>query len=212
MPPYYGVQSSTFKCGISTVKDYEGNVYNTVKIGNQCWLRENLKSTKLNDGTLIPNVTDYIAWTNITTFAYCWPNNDSTFGQGGLYNWYTVETGKLCPLGWHVPSYSEDSLLIAYLGGESVAGGKLKEVGTTHWASPNTGATNESGYTAIPTFFRNYFGMWRGNNATWWTTTLSGTIYHWVMRVGYNSAAAGIYIDDEACRANSGNTVRCLKD
>ena len=112
----------------------------------------NLKTTKYNDGTSIPNVTNDTSWSNLTTGAYCWYNNDVSYKNpyGALYNWYAVNTGKLAPKGWHVPSDAEWTTLITYLGGESIAGGKLKEAGTTHWLSPNTEATNSTGFSALP--------------------------------------------------------------
>jgi uncharacterized protein (TIGR02145 family) len=139
------------------VSDVDGNTYKVVIIGTQVWMAENLKTTKYSDGTPIPLVTDNTAWSNLTTPGYCWYNNDSaTIAQtyGALYNWYTVNTGNLCPAGWHVPTDAEWTILITYLGGEDVAGGKLKEAGTAHWSSPNTGATNETGFTALPGGFR----------------------------------------------------------
>jgi uncharacterized protein (TIGR02145 family) len=148
-----------------TINDIEGNVYHTVSIGTQVWLVENLKTTVFNDGTSIPNVTDNKGWTNLTSSAYCWYNNDiagkNTYGA--LYNWYTVNTGKLCISGWHVPTDAEWTILTTFLGGTNTAGGKLKETGTIHWISPNTSATNETGFTALPGGARDatgpYFGM-----------------------------------------------------
>ena len=178
LPHYYGVQNKPdFICGESTVTDYQGNVYNTVKIGSQCWLKQNLRSTKYNDGTNIPNVTNNTTWSNLTTPAYCWYNNDySTYGSvyGALYNWYTVNTGKLCPLGWHVPSDAEWTELSDYLGGESIAGGKLKEAGTAHWLSPNIGATNQYGFTALPGGWRGCDGKFYniGNVGYWWSASV----------------------------------------
>jgi uncharacterized protein (TIGR02145 family) len=139
-----------------TVTDIEGNMYKTVTIGTQNWMAENLKTTKYKDGTAIPNVTDNTAWKNLIAPAYCWYNNDilNKTPYGALYNWYTVNTGKLCPSGWHVPTDEEWTVLSTYLGGLSIAGGKLKETGTGHWLNPNTGATNETGFTALPGGYR----------------------------------------------------------
>ena len=103
-------------------------------IGTQTWMAENLRSTTLNDGTDIPFVPDVTAWAALTTPGYCWFQSDS-LGYGALYNWYTVNTGKLCPEGWHVPADEEWTILTDFLGGKSVAGGKLKEAGTYHWQS-----------------------------------------------------------------------------
>jgi len=110
----------------STVTDIDGNVYHIVAIGTQVWMAENLKTTKYNDGTFIPLVTDSTAWGNLSTPGYCWYNNDAATYKntyGALYNWFTVNTGKLSPKGWHIPSDTEWETLITYLGGESLAGG-----------------------------------------------------------------------------------------
>ena len=135
----------------STVTDADGNVYHTVTIGTQVWMVENLKTTKYNDGSSIPNVT-VGAWGPLTTPAYCWYNDDATnkADYGAIYNWYAVATGKLAPTGWHVPTNAEFMTLVNYLGGLDSAGGKLKEAGFAHWDPPNTGATNSSGFTGLP--------------------------------------------------------------
>lgn len=171
----YGTQvsfSSTDYPTCGTVTDIDGNVYKTVTIGSQCWLRENLKTTKYKDGTAIPLVTDNTAWWNLSTPGYCWNNNDATANKdtyGALYNWYTINTGKLCPTGWHVPNRSDNDILTVYLGDRNVAGGKLKEKGFSHWVS-NIGATNETGFTALPGGSRAYWGGFEGvgYNGFWW--------------------------------------------
>jgi uncharacterized protein (TIGR02145 family) len=136
----------------------------------------NLKTTKYKDGTAIPLVTNNTTWGNLTTPGYCWYNNDaSTYKNtyGALYNWYAVNTGKLAPAGWHVPSNAEWNTLSAYLGGDNVSGGKLKESGTTHWYSPNTGATNSSGFSAIPGGSRDLYGAFSYISfyGYWWSAT-----------------------------------------
>jgi uncharacterized protein (TIGR02145 family)/uncharacterized repeat protein (TIGR02543 family) len=133
------------------IKDYDGNIYTAVKIGTQTWMRENLKTSHYNDGGEIPLETDNSLWTSGTP-KYCWYNNDEAGNKatnGALYNWHAVNTRLLAPIGWHVPTDAEWSTLSAYLGGDAVAGGKLKEAGTTHWATPNTGATDDFGFTAL---------------------------------------------------------------
>jgi uncharacterized protein (TIGR02145 family) len=140
------------------ITDKDDNTYTAVTIGTQVWIIENLKTTKYNDGTTIPNITDNEVWANLTTPGYCWYDNDaSTFKAiyGALYNWYAVNTGKLCPLGWHIPTRDDYTTLMLFLDTDGTwdnndAGGKLKETGTIHWLSPNIGATNESGFTALP--------------------------------------------------------------
>jgi uncharacterized protein (TIGR02145 family) len=139
---------SLANCG--TVTDIDGNVYNTVTIGTQCWMAENLKTTRYNDGTAILTGLSNADWQITTSGAYAIYNNDpannTTYGK--LYNIYAVKTNKLAPAGWHVPTYTEWTTLTTYLGGEAVAGGKMKA--TTLWSSPNTGATNSSGFTGLP--------------------------------------------------------------
>jgi uncharacterized protein (TIGR02145 family) len=135
----------------STVTDIDGNVYNTVTIGTQIWMKENLKVTKLNDGSSIPNVTDQTQWSTLNSEGYCLYDNNSgnKTTYGALYNWFAVNTNKLCPSGWRVPSDNDWTTLTALYGGDNEASADLKEAGTTHWAAPNTG-TNESGFTGLP--------------------------------------------------------------
>ncbi|MBN2174881.1 MAG: fibrobacter succinogenes major paralogous domain-containing protein [Bacteroidales bacterium] len=158
-----------------TVQDIDGNVYKTVTIDAQVWMAGNLKTTRYNDGTAIPFVTNDTTWSEVVTPAYCWYDNDTLTNKntyGALYNWYTVSTAKLCPTGWHIPSDTEWTVLIEFLGGTLVAGGLLMETGTTHWPSPNIFATNESGFTALPggSCIGGYcFGI--GDNGSWWSST-----------------------------------------
>jgi uncharacterized protein (TIGR02145 family) len=124
-----------------TLTDQDGNVYKTVTIGTQTWMAENLRTTKYNDGTAIANVTENTVWDTLRTGAYCNYNNttsiDTIATYGRLYNWHAVNTGKLAPIGWHVPTADEWTKLTDDLGSGYVAGGKLKETGTSHWNSPN---------------------------------------------------------------------------
>ena len=136
-------------------------------------MKENLNSTKYRNGDAIPNVTDNHAWFHLTTGAYCNYNNDTnnavTYGR--LYNWYAVNTGKLCPEGWHVPTYTEWSTLIKYLGDTLVAGGKMKEAGTIHWISPKAGATNTGGFSSLAGGWRPPLGGFNyiGHIGNFWT-------------------------------------------
>ena len=195
-----------------SITDIDGNTYKTVTIGTQTWMAENLKVTKYNDGIAIPNVTDNTEWKELTTGALCdyanTPSNSETYGK--LYNWHAVNTGKLCPTGWHVPSDAEWTELTDYLGGESVAGGKLKETGTTHWASPNTGATNETGFTALPGGYRNYLGTFGaiGYRGYWWSATEDSASRAWPRYVFNNTS-------NVISGSNSkvvGYCVRCVRD
>ena len=184
---------------IDVPMDKDGNGYNTVTIGTQTWMAENLKTTKYNDGALITHVTNNTTWKTSTTGAYCWYFNDEGINKpiyGALYNWYAVNTGKLCPTGWHVPTDDEWTTLTTYLGGVAVAGGKLKEAGENHWFSPNTAATNSSGFTALPGGYRFYYD---GNfymvyaTGNWWSSTeaLTSTAYYRSMRYDDSSASSG---------------------
>jgi uncharacterized protein (TIGR02145 family) len=213
----YGNQVSftTSVASGATVTDVDGNIYKTVTIGSQVWMKENLKTTKFKDGTTIPLVTDKESWPNLLTPGYCWYNNDATTNKdsyGGLYNWYTVNTGKLCPDSWHVPSEDEWTTLINKLGGVQVAGGKLKEFGSSHWASPNTDANNEVGFSALPGGYRliaiNIMFSNIGICGYWWSSTeglskTAGSITMW-----YNKSVAAKNFDDKWY----GFSVRCLKD
>ena len=195
-----------------TVTDVDGNVYHSVTIGTQVWMVENLKTTKYNDGTAIPLVTDGTAWSTDTTPAYCWYNNDeatykSTYGA--LYNWYTVKSGKLCPAGWHVPTDAEWGTLVAYLGDSTLVGGKLKEAGTAHWVSPNTGASNSTGFTALPSGSRysNAAFYLNGKYGWLWSSTESSAANAWHEYMQYNSSA----IFRTSGSKGLGFSVRCIK-
>lgn len=201
-----------------TVTDIDGNIYNTVTIGTQVWMKENLKTTKYNDGTAIPIVTDNAAWSKLTTPGYCWNNNDEASFKatyGALYNWYVVDAasngGKnVCPTGWIVSTDGQWTTLITYLGGENVAGGKLKETGITHWQSPNAGATNESGFTALPGGNRNGNGEFftTGYNGYWWSSTAAYTYYAFLQSI--YSISSIIYRRQYVM--SSGFSIRCLED
>jgi uncharacterized protein (TIGR02145 family) len=194
-----------------TATDIDGNVYNTVTIGTQEWLKENLKTTKLTDGTPINLITDNTTWQSATSAAYCWYGNDQALNgtvYGALYNWYTVSTDKLCPNGWHVPSNSEWQTLVDYLGGASIAGNKLKESGTAHWYLPNSGATNESGFTALPGGQRGFggFDLIKGSATFWTSTEVSST----------NAETRALFYHSGLCQnigdgKDAGKSVRCIK-
>jgi|WetSurSiteA1Bulk_404760.scaffolds.fasta_scaffold03100_4 uncharacterized protein (TIGR02145 family) len=204
-----------------TVTDIDGNVYKTVTIGTQVWMAENLKTTRYKDGSKIPLITESSESANPPTPAYYWYDNDeATYKNtyGALYNWYTVNTGKLCPAGWHVPTEPEFNSMIAYLGSMSVAGGKLKEAGTTHWESPNIGATNETGFTALPGGDRNmledyWVSSQIGIRGTWWSSTENTDEF-----AGLEVAGVLILenVQNEAyiqyMGEQSGVSVRCIKD
>lgn len=142
------------------ITDIDGNEYDTVRISTQVWMKENLRTTRLNDGIEIPLVPDATEWGLLKTPGYCWYGNNEAFftlnHYGALYNYYAVNTGKLCPKGWHVPTNSDWLELAAYVGWDS-GGGKLREEGTVNWANPNSSATNETGFSALPGGYRNAY-------------------------------------------------------
>jgi len=191
--------------------DKDGNVYNTIKIDTQIWMTENLKTSKLNDGTPIPLVTDSTKWSNLITPGYCWYNNDTVTNKnlyGPLYNWYTVSTGKLCPIGWHVPTDADWTALTTYLGGERSAGPKLKECGSEHWGS-YSGATNATGFTALPGGNRYDSGIFINfGTGFWWSATESSPLSAWsrVIYSDYYGVVRGY------SNKKHGFSVRCLKD
>ena len=167
-----------------TVLDTDGNIYHTVTIGTQVWMVENLKTTRYNDGTSIPLITDASSWSSLASAGFSRYNNDSTtYGStyGALYNWYAVNTGKLAPAGWHVPTDAEWAALDTYLGGDAVAGGTLKEAGTTHWLAPNTGATNSSGFFALPGGYRSDDGTFNsiGYGGVLWSSSANDAASSW---------------------------------
>jgi uncharacterized protein (TIGR02145 family) len=195
-----------------SVSDNDGNTYKTIPIGTQTWMAENLKTTKYKDGTSIPLVSDNTAWSNLSTPAYCWYNNDAaTFKAtyGAMYNWYTVNTGKLCPTGWHMPTDAEWTTLTTYLGGESIAGDKLRETGTVHWIASIAVASNESGFTALPGNYRGSNGtFFVTNGGSWWSTTDGSTGNAWAR--GVNDVASYVIRNDY--NKKEGLSVRCLRD
>lgn len=209
--------TSALTVNTGRVSDLDGNVYKTVQIGTQIWMAENLKTTKYNNGTTIANVTDQLAWQNRTTGAYCWYNNSITNkpAYGALYNYYVINNGNVCPTGWHVPSNEEWDILITFLGGGAVAGGKMKQAGTSHWVAPNTGATNSSTFTALPSGARRSYGFtWLTNSGAWWSSTIespsqSNPNYippNWYYSLANSTANVGKSYSIK----NDGNTIRCV--
>jgi len=205
--------------GGSTVTDPDGNTYNTVTIGTQVWLKENLKTTKYNDGSLIPHEPNGWDWMGLTSPAYTWYEDDEELGSvyGALYNWYVVDPASngnrnICPTGWHVPSNDEFKVLFEYVGGASVAGGKLKETGTEHWQSVNVGATDEYGFTALGAggIKNNY--SWNIKRYGWfWTTTTAAHNEEWAYQIALFHGNEGVSTDHSQPKWQ-GVSVRCVKD
>lgn len=211
----YGVvvTFTTLSTTIGTITDIDNNIYHTVSIGTLYWMVENLKTTKYNDGTSIQKVIDKTAWASLRAGAYCeYDNNVSNVAiYGRLYNWYAISS-KLCPSGWHIATDNEWKALVSHLNGENVAGGSLKESGISHWPSPNTGATNSSGFTALPSGYRDKFGNYvlLGQSGIWWTATESpSSIYTaYFNLIGANA----INIYRGLMEKVEGYSLRCVKD
>jgi uncharacterized protein (TIGR02145 family) len=202
-----------------SVTDIDGNKYATIQIGTQTWMAENLRTTSYANGDPIPNVTDRNQWQNLTTGAWAHNNNDSQYENpyGKLYNWYTVaDPRNVCPTGWHVPSDTEWSKVINYLdpnanGGDNrpnTAGGKMKSMGTDYWRSPNTDATNESGFSGLPGE-RNDFGAFIiGGYGRWWSSTEVNTSTVWIRTLSYLNGS----VSRGGLSRGNGFYVRCLRD
>jgi uncharacterized protein (TIGR02145 family)/uncharacterized repeat protein (TIGR02543 family) len=203
----------------AALRDADNNLYTTVTIGTQTWMVENLRTTKFADGTPITLITANATWGSLLTPAYCWYQNDSSFinPHGALYNWFVVDPAnpkKIAPPGWHVPTLDEWDVLVGYLGGTSVAGAKLKEVGTSHWTPPNLGADNTSGFTAIPGGIRDYqngsFSAFNSNSYLWFSTpyeTNPSTAYFTALYFDYT------FINSHTVHGKAnGMSIRLLRD
>jgi len=199
----------------ASVTDKDGNVYTSVTIGTQVWMAENLKTTKyLNGdpiGTTTPATLD-ISGESTPKYQWAYGGDESkaaTYGR--LYTWYAAtDPRNICPTGWHVPTDAELTTLTAYLGGDSIAGAKLKGTGTGCWNSPNTGATNESGFAALPGGYRGYEGSshYIGYTGYWWSSTEFDANNAWFLGLYYN----GITDHNLSNSKMAGFSVRCLKD
>ena len=194
------------------ITDIDGNVYNTVTIGTQVWMKENLKVTRFSNGDPIPIITDATQWINLSSGAFCYydnnPVNANTYGI--LYNWFAVSDSRnICPQGWHVPAKSEWEKLVAESGGEDIAGGKLKAKETTHWISPNEGAKDTYGFAALPGGYR-YYNAFQppGYYAVFWSKTPDGQTDGWSLSLVNSQAKAYI----ERTLKTNGHAVRCIKD
>jgi len=211
------LDSITFKRPVATIP--------SVTICTQTWMLKNLDVTTYSDGTVIPQVTDPTAWASLTTGAWCYYNNDAANGTtyGKLYNWYAAAgiydaaslanptlRKNLAPTGWHVPTDAEWTTLTTCLGGEPVAGGKMKETGTAHWASPNTNATNTSGFTGLPGGSRDTNGTFAiiGNDGIWWSSSEFYTSFAWSRNLNYFYGNVYSYNYNKTY----GFSVRCLRD
>jgi uncharacterized protein (TIGR02145 family) len=216
-----------FKTYTGTATDIDGNIYNTVTIGTQVWMVENLKTIRYNDGSSIPNVTDNTEWGALTTPAYCFYNNDvaNKNGYGALYNWHTVNTGKLAPTGWHVPTDAEWTTLTDYPtnngygyggSGNDIAKSLAADLGWSTYSYPSTtgndqASNNSSGYTGLPGGGRNYFdGIFGdiGSFGNWWSATENVTDRAFFRYLSYQD----IYLNYSDINKQYGFSVRCVKN
>lgn len=209
-----------------TVKDIDGNVYPTITIGTQVWMAKNLKTTKYSDGTSIPLVNIVATWDafNENSKAYCWFGDDirNKDTYGALYTWAAAMNGAVssntkpsgvqgvCPTGWYLPSDAEWTELETYLGGSSIAGGKMKETGITHWADPNTGATNESGFSGLPGGYRSNSGVFGRfpEYGSWWSSTEISATSAYYRFLNFGNATVYRFSHSKEI----GFSVRCLRD
>lgn len=198
----------------SVILDKDSNAYHTVSIGTQLWMVENLRSTSYNDGTPIPLVKDNLQWSKLISPAYCWYNNDEKRYKelyGALYNWYTVNTGKLCPEGWHVPTENDWTQLITSLTQSGETAGALKEESAAHWLYPNYGASNHTGFTARAagarqSYMGNFYIM--GSFAYWWGVETYEKTKARAFSLSSGSDSLNITYENE----KNGFSVRCMRD
>ena len=201
-----------------TVTDIDGNVYETVQIGEQLWMAENLKVTHYQNGDEIPTGYSNSEWSNLSTGAYTVFDDDLSNADiyGNLYNWYAVDDDRgICPVGWHVPSDDEYTVLIDFLGGESVAGGKMKEAGLEHWNYDSDQisleATNESGFTGLPAGHRNTNSgdyIYMGFYGYFWSSTNNGSDLAWRRYLFHYSSG----VARDTFGKPNGFSIRCLRD
>ena len=209
---------TTLKIVIDSITDIDGNIYHVVPIGDQYWLRENLKTSRYRNGDVIPNVTGEAQWKILTAGAYCiYENqqaNDSTYGK--LYNWHALSDSRgICPTGWHVASDAEWTQMANFLGGKNVAGGMLKSTGTIEggsglWYAPNSDATNSSLFTGLPGGYRINYGTFYslGNLAYFWSSSDTASVNAWTFILDANNGKLkrNYYLN------TNGFSIRCIKD
>ena len=198
---------------LPTLTDIDGNKYQTIKIYNQIWTKTNLNVSRYSNGDLIPQVSDSDTWSSLTTGAWCYYLNTSGYGPvyGKLYNWYAiVDPRGLAPKGYHIPSDIEWTTLTDYLGGESIAGGKMKEIGNSHWKTPNKDANNSSEFTGTPGGYRLNDGKFYSINefGYWWSSSEYSSRYALFHRLDYYNGDLGRFNYLETI----GLSVRCIKD
>ncbi len=195
------------------VKDIDGNVYKTVRIGTQIWMAENLKTTKFNDGTSITEVVSKETWTNLSAEGYCWYDNDAeTYKDtyGALYNGFTVSAGELCPAGWHIPVREDWQKLMEFLSDTIDGGNSLKIKGSQHWPPSDNSADNSTGFSALPSGIRYFEGTFSSVNSftSFWSGTETGQKMLWY--ISLYSGNSGVSL--RQISKKYGFSVRCVKD
>lgn len=202
------------KVDYGSLTDQDGNIYKTVKIGNQTWMAENLRTTKYNDGTPIPNISNDNDWQYLSTGAYCNYNNlsnvETIATYGRLYNGYAVITGKLAPKGWHIATDTDWATLITYLDCEGHEANKLKETGDTHWHSSSSNVTNETGFTAIPGGMHGAVSSFYSINYAgyWWCLEEDNSSNLWHLQIGL----ADFLESNNNLSRLFGFSIRCVMD
>lgn len=196
-----------------SISDSISSVNPYITIGSQKWMKVNLDVETYRNGDKIPQVTDKAAWSNLTTGAWCYYNNDPSneTKYGKLYNWYAVNDSRgLAPQGWHIPSDDEWKTLSSFLGGDVIAGGKMKEAGNLNWQIPNKQATNESGFLGLPGGVRDGSAMFLsvGNDGAWWSATQDKSNFAWTRFLTYSTGELYRFSNS----MNNGFSVRCIKD
>jgi uncharacterized protein (TIGR02145 family) len=216
--------------GPSTVTDIDGNVYNVVSIGSQCWMKENLKTTRYRNGDPITTGLSNTQWTNTTVGAWAYYENNLQYNNpyGKLYNWYAVADGRgVCPTGWHVPSSSDWKKLIKHLDAladttcfqcftSNSAAGPMKatgnlQAGTGLWEAPNFGATNSSGFTSLPSGVRGWSdGIYSdlSTYTSYWTSTSGFPMNAQAYDMDYSEDYVFVFVSDR----NEGQSIRCIRD
>jgi uncharacterized protein (TIGR02145 family) len=207
-----GIAYGTLEVFTTKIADADGNIYNTILLNDNIWMVENLKTTRFSDGAVIPLVTESTVWSALSAPGFCYYNNDELTNKalyGGLYNWHAVNSEKICPINWHVASDNEWIAFTNFMAGEVVAGGRLKEAGTAHWLSPNSGATNDKGFTALPGGSRDSNGTFSniGRDGNWWSSTQYDITNAWYRNMNYNVNS----IDRRSLNKSNGLSVRCIK-
>lgn len=209
---FCGVVDSSSIVDTTLLTDIDGHIYPIVKICDQTWMAKNLDVARYRNGDIIPQVTNPAEWANLTTGAWCWYNNNSANGAiyGRLYNWFAVNDPRgLAPTGWHVSSDAEWDKLANCLGGADIAGGKIKEAGTSHWNTPNLGATNSSGFNALPAGYTSGNWLYMGEQAWWWTSTKYPCCSSAMARYSWNNNTSCYKVNIDY---KSSFSVRCVKD